>query len=561
MTDEMKLKHEAAVRKTYRALFELLAPRAWAALLGNGTAIVRCADAGTGPELVYLDDLLDFFPYRADDREMTWEVRCIDVAIDPASLSYQTRKAALEKQFPNLRLDASPKRFVVFAEQHAAGEGPPIHVITSTQMLSIPDNGEVSAFFEAAARVLVPGGLLLCVFEPKDRATLPENESLPLHERTVDSIARLATPSGMQLAYVWGVPAHYGQYAPEPGDPFAMAGFVFVKPGHTACHEAEVRLCHKLRGELLVDGRRLPNDATLLAGRQRRPSLNEVLLHLDREGPPRDERDAALAVVHWLLLKLPDHFWTDLLRNPLVSCVHVDPGDGLGSLAALLPYLPSVARGAMPQLKEVEWIVSAVLGRHEAVQEEITRRAYQLFEERGSALGQDMDDWFAAERMLSQEYLTARAADLEARYPLLALGGFSNISACMDQLRDFAKRTTDLAHLLSLVDLEPGQDDRVVGEFFAASHCLLGGGLALAVGTRPFEVYEEAAAVNDLHFCYRLSLQPSAGGLVTGWVFRRGMPTSGVYHPEADDIPMTVNIPSPYRWGLVMERNRGWTVC
>jgi hypothetical protein len=39
----------------------------------------------------------------------------------------------------------------------------------------------------------------------------------------------------------------------------------------------------------------------------------------------------------------------------------------------------------------------------EPTHDEIARRAYQLFEKRGAAHGQDRDDWLQAERELQQE--------------------------------------------------------------------------------------------------------------------------------------------------------------
>jgi hypothetical protein len=39
--------------------------------------------------------------------------------------------------------------------------------------------------------------------------------------------------------------------------------------------------------------------------------------------------------------------------------------------------------------------------------EEIARRAYQLFEERGAAPGYDLDDWYRAEQDLREEHRRA----------------------------------------------------------------------------------------------------------------------------------------------------------
>ena len=43
--------------------------------------------------------------------------------------------------------------------------------------------------------------------------------------------------------------------------------------------------------------------------------------------------------------------------------------------------------------------------RRELSKEEINRRAYELYVERGAALGEDVEDWLAAEKELSSDVL------------------------------------------------------------------------------------------------------------------------------------------------------------
>jgi hypothetical protein len=45
-------------------------------------------------------------------------------------------------------------------------------------------------------------------------------------------------------------------------------------------------------------------------------------------------------------------------------------------------------------------VTRAAIDRPAPTSEEIARRAYELFEQRGAAHGQDWDDWLSAEREL-----------------------------------------------------------------------------------------------------------------------------------------------------------------
>jgi len=52
--------------------------------------------------------------------------------------------------------------------------------------------------------------------------------------------------------------------------------------------------------------------------------------------------------------------------------------------------------------KKLREAVPVQLSSADEFREQVARKAYQLFEQRGATHGQDLEDWFAAERLLQE---------------------------------------------------------------------------------------------------------------------------------------------------------------
>ena len=107
---------------------------------------------------------------------------------------------------------------------------------------------------------------------------------------------------------------------------------------------------------------------------------------------------------------------TEIPVTPVVAAPVESPDS---ELRAEVSAAPVVAQEAKPEIKAVELKAEAKEPRKtfpEArrtvvpinLEEEIRRRAYQLYEERGCTPGRENDDWFVAEREILTRYTSQR---------------------------------------------------------------------------------------------------------------------------------------------------------